>query len=137
MSQPQRLEAPESSPSPPPDAAIDRTVAVLDMVFGAPHERNFDIRLWDGSFRRGLVDPRADFSLHVRRRGALRRMLLPPSELSIVESFISNDIDIEGNVESAMGLADSIGARVQSVAGILRLIPKVLTLPRDDESPAV
>lgn len=139
MSQPQRLETPESSssPSPPHDTAIDATIVVLDMVFGTPLERNFDIRLWDGTVRRGLVEPGADFALHVRRRGALRRMLLPPSELSIVESFISNDIDIEGNVESAMGLADSVSARIQSLVGIVRLLPRVLALPRDDESPAV
>ena len=37
-------------------------------------------------------------------------MLLPPSELSIVEAYLSGDIDIDGEIESAMGLADEIGA---------------------------
>ena len=137
MSQPQRIEPIAAPPLPRRDRAIAATNRVLDRVFGAPPERNFDIRLWDGSVNRGAGEPRADFSLHVRRRGGLRRMLLPPSELSIVESFISNDIDIEGNVESAMGLGDAIGKRIQSVAGIARLIPGVLSLPRDDEAPAV
>ena len=36
-----------------------------------------------------------------------------------------------------MGLADSIGKRIHSLGGIARVIPKVLALPRDDESPAV
>ena len=135
MSQPQRIEPIEAAPTPRPDPAIDTTIAVLDLVFGAPFERSFDIRLWDGTTHLGGADPGADFSLHIRRRGALRRMLLPPSELSIVESFISNDIDIEGNVESAMGLADAIARRIQSFGGIARLIPKVLALPRDDDSP--
>jgi len=135
MSQPQRIEPIEAAPPPRPDPAIDTTIAVLDLVFGAPFERSFDIRLWDGTTHLGGADPGADFSLHIRRRGALRRMLLPPSELSIVESFISNDIDIEGNVESAMGLADAIARRILSFGGIARLIPKVLALPRDDDSP--
>lgn len=108
---------------------------MLDLVFGPPFERSYDIRLWDGTLQHGGASPPADFSLFIRRRGALRRMLLPPSELSIVEALISNDIDIEGNVESAMGLADAIGKRIQSVGGIARLIPRVLALPRDDESP--
>jgi cyclopropane-fatty-acyl-phospholipid synthase len=137
MSQPQRIEPLEPSPTPRRDPAVTATVAALDIVFGANHERNYDIRLWDGSVRRGACEPRADFSLNIRRRGALRRMLLPPSELSIVESFISNDIDIEGNVESAMGLGDSIGKRIQSFAAFARVIPKILALPSDDESPAV
>ncbi len=116
MSQPQRIEAVEAAPPPRRDTAIDATITVLDVVFGAPFERTYDIRLWDETALRGTANPQADFSLHIRRRGALRRMLLPPSELSIVEAFISNDIDIDGNVESAMGLADAIGKRLQSLA---------------------
>jgi cyclopropane-fatty-acyl-phospholipid synthase len=135
MSQPQRIEPIEAAPPPRRDPAIDNTIAVLDLVFGAPFERAYDIRLWDETIHSGRADPHADFSLHIRRRGALRRTLLPPSELSIVEAFISNDIDIEGNVESAMGLADAIGKRIQSFGGIARLIPRVLALPRDDDSP--
>jgi cyclopropane-fatty-acyl-phospholipid synthase len=133
MSQPQRIEPIEPSPPPRRDPAIDVTIGVLDLVFGASPERNYDVRLWEGTVLRGVVDPRADFSLNIRRRGALRRMLLPPSELSIVEAFISNDIDIEGNAESAMGIADAIGKRIQSAGAIARLVRQVVALPRDDE----
>jgi len=145
MSQPQRIEPAENldrsplpgaiSPKTGRDPALARTIAVLDLAFGPPFERDYDIRLWDGTIQHGGASPSADFALFIRRRGALRRMLLPPSELSIVEAFISNDIEIEGNVESAMGLTDAIGKRIQSVGGIARLIPKVLALPRDDEAP--
>jgi len=145
MSQPQRIdpvvqssvaeaESGQATVSTPADRAIPATLAVLDQVFGPSADRAYDIRLWDGTITEGSRRPRADFSLHVRRRGALRRMLLPPSELSIVEAFISNDIDIEGNVESAMGLGDAIGQRIQSVGALLRLVPSILTLPRDDEA---
>ncbi len=137
MSQPQRIETIEAFPPPRRDPAITATIRVLDLVFGAPYERNYDIRLWDGTIQHGGADPRADFSLHVRRRGGLRRMLLPPSELSIVEAFISNDIDIEGNVESAMGLGDAIGKRIQSIRGITRLAALIFALPSDDDSPPV
>jgi cyclopropane-fatty-acyl-phospholipid synthase len=61
-------------------------------------------------------------------------MLLPPSELSIVESFISGDIEVDGNLESAMGLGDAVGNRIQSLGGIARLIPRVLALPRDEDN---
>lgn len=143
MSQPNRIDSADDAhpsaagitPTMGKDPAVARTIAVLDLAFGPPLERNYDIRLWDGTVQRAGVSPPADFALFVRRRGALRRMLLPPSELSIVEAYISNDLDIEGNVESAMGLGDSVGRHVQSMGGMARLIPKVLALPSDDEAP--
>ncbi|MEO8580676.1 MAG: cyclopropane-fatty-acyl-phospholipid synthase family protein [Gemmatimonadales bacterium] len=133
MSHPQRIESIEAAPPLRPDPAIRATVAIVDLVFGAAPGRSYDVKLWDGTVLNGGSDSSADFALNIRRRGALRRMLLRPSELSIVEAFISNDIDIEGNVESAMGLGDTISGRIQSLAGIIRLIPKVLALPRDDD----
>jgi cyclopropane-fatty-acyl-phospholipid synthase len=130
-----RVDVTKVSGARKPDPAVARSLSVIHLVFGAPGERGFDVRLWDGTISEATRAPRADFSLHVRRRGALRRMLLPPSELSIVEAFISNDIDIDGNVESAMGLGDAIGQRINSLAGVARLVPAILALPRDDESP--
>lgn len=137
MSQAQRLELNEDLSVPPrrADPAVARTIAVLDLAFGPPADRTYDIRLWDGTIQRGGATPSADFSLFIRRRGALRRMLLPPSELSIVESFISGDVEVEGNLESAVELSDSICKNVQSAEGIARLIPRVLALPGDDEAP--
>src|SRR5712671_3824282 len=143
MPQPQLLEQTESfdpaadamSPGTGSDPAVCRAIAVLDFAFGPGAERNYDIRLWDGTILRGEISPPADFALLIRRRGTLRRMLLRPSELSIVEAVISNDLDVDGNLESAMGLGDSIGKRIQSVRGIARLISKVVGLPRDDEAP--
>jgi cyclopropane-fatty-acyl-phospholipid synthase len=143
MTQPHRLEPAENidsaadatGPITGRDHAVARTIAVLDLTFGPPAERNYDIRLWDGTIHHGTASPPADFTLLIRRRGTLRRMLLPPSELSIVEAVISNDLEVEGNLESAMGLGDSVGKRIQSIGGIARLIPRVLALPRDDEAP--
>ncbi len=140
MAQPNRIEIGESSPPPRrqyqrPDSAIARTFAVLDLAFGPASQRNYDIRLWDGTVQPGGITPAADFSIVFRRRGALRRMLIRPSELSIVEALISGDVEIEGNMESAMGLSDTIGRNVQSGGGLARLVPRVLALPRDDETP--
>ena len=141
MSQPNRIDpafdrAPESPRREPQrDPAVARTIAVLDLAFGPPARRNYDIKLWDGTVQRGGVSPSADFSLFFTRRGALRRMLLPPSELTIVEAIISGDVEIEGNMESSMGLSDDIGRNVQSGGGIARLLPGVLALPKDDEAP--
>jgi cyclopropane-fatty-acyl-phospholipid synthase len=141
MSQPSRIELTGDTASRPTqagpglDPGIARTIAVLDLAFGPPGERNYDIKLWDGTVQRAGILPTADFSLFFRRRGGLRRMLLPPSELSIVEALISGDVEIEGNMESAMGLSDVIGKNVQSGGGLAKLLPRVLALPKDDEAP--
>jgi cyclopropane-fatty-acyl-phospholipid synthase len=127
--------APESLPPRNQDPAIERVVRVLDKVFGEPADRGFDITLWDGTRHAGRAPRRGDFSLRVNRRGALRRMLLPPSELSITESFINGDVDIEGNLESAMSLGDSIAGRLGSASAVAALVPHLLALPIDDEAP--
>jgi cyclopropane-fatty-acyl-phospholipid synthase len=119
-----------------PDSGVEKTLRVLDRIFGSPEERRFDIRLWDGSLCHSVSSDCADFALVVAKRGGLRRMLLPPSELSIAEAFIRGDIDIEGNLESAMSIGDSVASRIQSFGGLTRLIPLVLALPSSDESEA-
>src|SRR6476659_7626215 len=56
-------------------------------------------------------------------------MLLPPNELSIVESYLSGDVEIEGSMEAASNLADMIGDRLHSPAKVAKLIALVLQLP--------
>src|SRR5262245_16348908 len=80
------------------DDAVAHSRSALTALFGIPAKRQFDVRYWDGTVERGggggstVPSP---FTLVVARPGALRRMLLPPSELSIVEAYISGDVDVE------------------------------------------
>jgi cyclopropane-fatty-acyl-phospholipid synthase len=135
VTQPQQLpESPAREDA--PDPGVRKTLRVLDRLFGAPSERQFDIRLWDDSVYSASPPARADFTLVVAKRGGLRRMLLPPSELSIAEAFIRGDIDVDGNFESAMSLGDVVGSRIQSFGGLARLLPLVLALPAADYSDA-
>lgn len=119
----------------PADPGLPAVDALLVRLFGDAEEREFDIHLWDGSVRPARAPPRAPFALHIRRRGALRRMLLPPSELSIAEAFLSGDVDIEGDLERGTSLGDRIAARVHSLSDAAALLPLVLALPSDDERP--
>ena len=113
------------------EAALAHARAIVDLVFGHVSSRAFDVRYWDGSVDHGRM-PAISFRLGVNRPGALRRMLLPPNELSIVEAYLSGDIDIDGELEAAMGLADDIGARVRSPRVLRRLLTHLLALPRRD-----
>src|SRR5438874_1014050 len=110
------------------DSAIGRCRAVLAAFFGEPHERSFDVRFWDGAVDRGTAG-RAAYTLVLNRPAALRRMLLPPNELSLVEAYISGDVDVEGSMEAAAGLAEAIGNRLHSPLGVAKLVRLVLRLP--------
>lgn len=104
--------------------------AILHDLFGPAPQRSFAVQLWDGTVDRSTGDNR--FTLIVRRPGALRRMLLPPTEVALGEAYLRDDIDIEGDIAAAAGLAPAIIARVQSPAVIARIAARLLQLPTDD-----
>jgi len=110
------------------DGALSRCRVVLAALFGEPEGRWFDVKFWDGSIDRGN-NPRPPFTLVLNRPAALRRMLLPPNEMSIVESYISGDVEIEGSMEAASKIAEMIGDRLRSPVAIARLVGLVLRLP--------
>src|SRR6266550_4182273 len=95
------------------DGALSRCRDVLTALLGEPHERSFDVRFWDGSIDRGN-NPRSPFTLVLNRPAALRRMLLLPNEMSLVESYLSGDVEIDGSMEAASNLSDAIGDRLRS-----------------------
>lgn len=114
------------------DDAVSRCRAVLAAVFGEPHQRPFDVRFWDGAVDRGRSAP-PPYTLVLNRPAALRRMLFPPNELSIVESYISGDVDIDGSMEAASHLSEAIGGRLRSPLAVARLVRLVLGLPGQAE----
>ncbi|HJQ10772.1 MAG TPA: cyclopropane-fatty-acyl-phospholipid synthase family protein [Gemmatimonadaceae bacterium] len=110
------------------DNAITRCREVLAALFGPPSDRPFDIRFWDGTTDRGQ-NANSPFALVLNRPAALRRMLLPPSELSMVEAYISGDIDIDGSMEAAASLKDIIRGRLNSATAIAHFVGRLLNLP--------
>lgn len=122
---PAELESPESRAY---EGALSRCRDVLTAILGEPHGRSFDVKFWDGSVDRGNRSP-SPFTLVLNRPAALRRMLLPPNELSLVEAYLSGDVEIEGSMEAASNLTDVIGDRLHSPAKIAKLVALVLRLP--------
>ena len=110
------------------DDALSRCRVVFVALFGDPNGRTFDVKFWDGSIDRGS-NPHPPFTLVLNRPASLRRMLLPPNELSIVESYISGDVEIEGSMEAGSNLGEMIGDRLRSPLAIARLVGLVLRLP--------
>jgi cyclopropane-fatty-acyl-phospholipid synthase len=117
------------------DDAVRRTRALLADLFGPPPARGFAVRLWDGTVEAAGGGP-SRFTLVLRRPGALRRLLLPPSELALAEAYLRDDIDIEGDLEAATGLADLLPRRLAAPLRLARLAAGALGLPDDDREDA-
>src|SRR5919107_3428599 len=108
------------------------TLAIFEDLFGPSSERPFALRLWDGSVEYLGVGYEAGFTLVLNRPGALRRMLLPPTDLALGEAYLRNDFDVEGDLEKATELADVLAARLRSPALLARLARRLRRLPVDD-----
>ncbi|MGE0704899.1 MAG: class I SAM-dependent methyltransferase, partial [Vicinamibacterales bacterium] len=100
-------------------------------LFGPPARRTFAVRLWDGTVDTPSTGTPPRFTLALRRPGALRRMLVPPSELALGEAYLRDDFDIEGDVEAAVGLG-TVVTRIRSPLALVGLLPRLLALPTDD-----
>ena len=106
------------------------TLALLDDLFGPSTERPLALRLWDGTVVGSGMSHEPSFTLVLNRPGALRRMLLPPTDLALGEAYLRDDFDVEGDLEKATELADTLAARLRSPALLARLWRK---LPADEE----
>lgn len=110
--------------------ALEKTMgAVLAML----PERPFAVRLPDG----GVIpaepaDTTAEFTLVLKRPGALRSMFLPPSELALGEGFIFDDFDIEGDLVAAFGLIDGLKIPPVSPSEVVKALAALLRLERMD-----
>ena len=104
--------------------------ALCALVFGPPGSRRFEVRYWDGTVESTITS--APYTLIIHRAGALRRMLLPPNELTIIEALLSGDVDIEGDVEQAMGMGDGINARLRNPATLLAAFRHLRALPKQE-----
>jgi cyclopropane-fatty-acyl-phospholipid synthase len=108
------------------------TLALLEDLFGPSSERPFALRLWDGTVEGPGVGREPGFTLVLNRPGALRRMLLPPTDLALGEAYLRDDFDVEGDLEKATELADVLAARLRSPAVLARLARRLRKLPADE-----
>lgn len=114
------------------EQAAETTLSLLQDLFGSLPERHFAVRLWDGTVWRpdpDMGEP-PDFTLVLQHPGALRKMFLPPGELSLAEAFIYNDFDIEGDMEAVFPLADQFMDGRPDKAERLRYGRRLLSLPK-------
>lgn len=113
------------------DPHVRLSQSILRDLFGPPERRAFAVRFWDGSA--DLPAPaQPAFTLILRRPGALRRMLLPPSELAITEAYLHDEYDVEGNMEALTNLANGFVSDFGSAKTLASLAWRLRQLPRHD-----
>ncbi|MET9505965.1 class I SAM-dependent methyltransferase [Streptomyces sp. NPDC006622] len=78
--------------------AAPRLHALVQQLLGAPFPLR--IRAWDGS-QAGPPDAPA---LVVRHRRAIRRLLFKPGELGLARAWVAGDLDVEGDLYTALDL---------------------------------
>ena len=83
---------------------------VVEELLGA--EPAITMRFWDGS-RLGPEDGPAVVVMHSPR--ALRRLLFEPNELGFGRAYVTGELEIEGDIYSALNLRDLIAGRDEGV----------------------
>lgn len=113
------------------DQALQTTLSLLQDLLGSSPQRNFAVRLWNGTTWK--PEPQsgepARFTIVLQHPGALRKMFLPPSDLTLGEAYIYNDFDIEGDIEAVFPLGDQFMDGGWGKAEQLRFGKRLLSLP--------
>src|SRR6188472_85590 len=103
------------------DAAnIRSAIGFFDGLLRASDTPNVAVRFWDGSVWRPRADQRTDATLILRHPESLSRMLRWPLQLAIGESYIYDDIDVLGSLDTLLPLADHLMERRWSLMDWLR-----------------
>jgi cyclopropane-fatty-acyl-phospholipid synthase len=106
-------------------AAGDRAARILERVF-APIVQPLRFRLWDGTTVRVGGKGESEFEIVFRSPEVFRRILRQPTPLRFGEAFIGGEIDIEGDVFSAMQAATEVEELRLSLGTRLALLPELL-----------
>jgi cyclopropane-fatty-acyl-phospholipid synthase len=112
------------------DSAALRAMAIFRLLLQDYHPRNFSISFWDGS-QWPAENGSSRFTLMVKHPDALRRLLKAnANDLSLSEAFITGDLEVEGDLEAAMPLANYLLGRDWPVVTMLRVGKNLLRMPR-------
>lgn len=109
-------------PRPASSRELRASQAIVETLFGPAPSRRFAVRYWDA-----LEEPGAEedppFTLVLEWPGALRRLLVPPTERNVAEAYVFGDVDVIGDMEAAtreLAPAFVDGMSLRRVAGLIR-----------------
>jgi cyclopropane-fatty-acyl-phospholipid synthase len=106
---------------------VRTSLRFLEVLIAGFRPQDFAVRLWDGTVWSRTARP--SFTLVLNHPASLRRMFNDPNELTLGESFIAGDFDIEGDFEGAFRLADYLLSHEYSMTEKLHLGSLLARLP--------
>ncbi|MEJ2558833.1 MAG: cyclopropane-fatty-acyl-phospholipid synthase [Anaerolineae bacterium] len=113
------------------DEATRLTCHLLDELFAGDRSPNVSVRLWNGTCWPDEAPRPATIVL--KHPGALRKMFLPGTELSLAEAYLYDDFDIEGDIEAVFELADALVEATSGWRKKLSIGRDLLRLPSSDD----
>src|SRR5687768_10418673 len=117
-----------SRPGPLKTAHASAVLEFIQLLMRDIHPRDFAIRLWDGTSWDAEGGHPTRFTLTISSPGALKRMLRPPLDISLGESYAFGDFDVEGDYYAFIARLGVFGHTKLPLS--LKL--KYLTLPSDN-----
>ncbi len=113
------------------DPAVQRSLSVLQELFGERLGRDIGIRMWDGTAIRADDAP---FVFVVNTPFALRAAFTPPLDINPGRAFVDGWIDVEGNLEAAFDAFEraTIGRSKLSLLKIAALLARLPRPPRGE-----
>ena len=116
------------------DQAVQTTLSLLQDVFSSSPVRDVAVRLWDGTTWQPEAGKPTRCTLVLQHPGALRKMFVPPSDLSLGEAYIYNDFDIEGDIEALLPLMEYFLEKPWGKMEQVRFAKSLLSLPKMGQS---
>ena len=107
-----------------------RAALLLDDIFRNVPERQFAVRLWDGSTWHPDPAHPPRFTLAIHDPGVLRRLILARDEAALGAGYVAGDFDLEGNLEAVVPVAEAMLTAPPPWQTRLRVFASALRLPR-------
>jgi cyclopropane-fatty-acyl-phospholipid synthase len=112
------------------DQAAQVTLSLLQDVLSSSPIRDVAVRLWDGTtWKPDSAEP-TRCTLVLQHPGALRRMFIPPNEMSLGEAYLFDDFNIEGDIEAIVPLMKYFIAERRGMLEQVRYGTRLLSLPK-------
>jgi len=107
------------------DPRAQRSLAILDDLFGDRLGRDIGVQLWDGT---AIVPAEPAFVLDVNAPFALRAAFTPPLDINPGKAFVEGWLDIVGNLEIAIDELERSVARLSKLT-LMKIAGQLARLP--------
>lgn len=109
------------------DPRVTTAAELLQQVF-ATLDVPLVCRLWDGTDVHVGAPGASPCAVVFRSPAVVRRLLFTPSMMRFGEAFIDGEIDIDGDLFTAMDIGGHIEAMHVPLSTVLQVLPRVLSL---------